>query len=237
MHVTQIEWSPYRRDQIAVVPISQSLSEGSLPQIFFMRGMTAATVNGGPYPAMEGAHMNRLDMWTTIKPNFENVRNLVFSGMLPGCEPGFPQPFPDGSRLFRNVSSDRFGTQGALRMDQIISGRYRQFSSGVTGSATTGTGYQSLIPLVHDNQFGGNAGLSEKIYHVSFIMSVASTLQPIDHWLPPSGGTITANNHLFSGFQIQSSVDTLTIGLEKIESDAEFGTLAARSSMRRNDID
>lgn len=239
MNIKQIEWSPFRREQIAVIPISQDIAEGSLPQIFFTRGASGQTYNGGQYPIFAGAHVNRFDAWMTITPSFDNISNLVFSGQLPGTEPGFPQPFPDESRLFRIVSSDRRlfnNDQGAIRMDQIISGRYRQYSSNMATSDDVGSGYQSLIPLVHDIQFGGNAGLAEKIYHVSFISGVASTNQIIDHWLPPIGGTNSANNHLFSGFQIPGSIDTLTIALDKVESDAEFGTLAARSGQRRNSM-
>ena len=243
VHEQKVRWSPYARMDIAAVPISHDVADGTLPQAFY-QASTAFTVLGDAFPVFEGAFTKILDIWTTEKLDKNQRRNLTWNGILFGTEPGYffgANPFtaystsaPLSAHMIRSQPTDKITTgDRGLRFDQIISARYRTFGVPVGSSDSHSLigGYQ---PLMHDNQIGGNAAMSEDIYHYRVFFCAQSTTNQVDswHWRDTGTGYWTWN-YLKSGLKIPSSIDTLTIGMEKIESDAEWATLARRGANRR----
>ena len=228
VHETKTAWTPFARMDIAAVPISQDVADGTLPQAFY-GASTAFTVSGDTYPVFEGAYTKIVDLWTSEKLTENQRHNLVWNGILFGTEPGYQiTGVPNTAHMLRINPT---GSDG-LRFDQIISARYRTFGVpvGPSDSHSLVGGFQ---PLMHDNQIGGNGTISDNIYHYRAFFCAQSTTNQVDHWhWRDSSPGYWVWNYLKSGLKIPSSIDTLTIGMEKIDSDAEWATLARRGAKR-----
>ena len=231
----KIEWSPYARMEIAAVPVSHDVADGTLPQAFY--GPSAeVTINNDLYPSFNGAFTKIVDIWCSEKLPEAQQHNLVWNGIFPATEPGWIDPALTPTAVSSHILRPQASPADSIRLDQVISARYRTFGVpvGATDSHNVGGGYQ---PLIHEAQIGGNATISDNIYHYRAFFCFQSTTMPTDNWSSrPSGATgFWKYNYLKSGLQIPASIDTLTISLDKVESDAEWATLAARG-MKRNDV-
>ena len=73
--------------------------------------------------------------------------------------------------------------------------------------------------------------MSENIYHARYVYMINSNNgdNNID---APNVTNATRFNYTKVGFFIPSAIDTLTVGLNKIENDAEWATLARRGASR-----
>lgn len=232
VHETRTVWSPFARMEIAAVPLSHDVADGTLPQAFY--GSTPeTTVSNDLFPKIEGAFTKVLDLWTSEKLPEKQQHNLVWNGILFGTEPGYEIPgVPNTSHLLRPEETPSSG----LRFDQVISARYRTFGVPVGESDAHSVlgGYQ---PLIHESQIGGNATISDNIYHYRAFFCWQSAGTPEDRWSYKTAVPTTQFwrwNYLKQGIVMPSSIDTLTIGMDKVESDAEWSTLARRG-MKRND--
>lgn len=234
VHETKTVWSPFARMDIAAVPLSHDVADGTLPQAFYGASDEVNIPSSGDlFPKVEGAFTKIVDVWTTEKLPEKQQHNLVWNGVLFGTEPGYQIPgVPNTSHLLRPEASP----SSALRFDQVISARYRTFGVpvGATDSHSVLGGYQ---PLIHESQIGGNASISDNIYHYRAFFCYQSAKTPEDNWSYKTATPSTQFwrwNYLKSGLIVPSGIDTLTIGMDKVESDAEWATLARRG-MKRND--
>lgn len=73
--------------------------------------------------------------------------------------------------------------------------------------------------------------MSEKIHHTRYVRMVASN-NGDDNINNPGGGGAATYNYAKVGFFCPGAIDTLAIGIDKIESDAEWATIAARGASR-----
>lgn len=97
-------------------------------------------------------------------------------------------------------------------------------------NAPTSQYFGGQLMTVLDNTIGGNASLSDKIHHVRYVRIIASN-DGTNNLADPSQSA-TRYNYAKAGFFIPGSIDTLTIGMDKIESDAEWATIARRGATR-----
>ena len=74
--------------------------------------------------------------------------------------------------------------------------------------------------------------MSDTIYHARYVYFVASNNGDDNIDNPQGAGSANDYNYLKVGFFIPSAIDTLTVGLNKVENDAEWATLARRGASR-----
>lgn len=238
-HRTKVEWSPWAREDIALTPLGQDVAEGKTWSAHW-QSAPSVTQNppvGDPWviPAWGGSFCRVLDIWSSEEIEESMLENLAWNLDLPGAEATYP--------------SDNFAAQympknnpglinHKLRFDQVISARYREF---VSTSNAPGESNQPLpsamywggqMMNVHDHTIGGNASMAESIHHARYVYWVSSNNYQDNVNFTGSANDPNRYNYLKLGFFIPSAIDTLTVGLAKVESDAEWATLARRGASR-----
>lgn len=222
-HRTKIEWSPWARSQIALNPLSQDVAEGRNFAAFHTP-WASNTIPSGTVPAWSGVDLKVLDIWSSEEIEENMLENLAWNMHLPGALPGYPSDNYAAQFMPRNAPDT---ITHKLRFDQVISARYRQFVSSTNAPEAQFWGGQLMV--IHDQVVGGNASMSEAVHHARYVYAVASN-SGVNNIADPSAGD--AFTYLKMGFFIPSTIDTLTVGLDKIESDAEWATLARRGASR-----
>lgn len=222
---SKIEWTPWARQDIAAVPLSQDIAEGLVPRANYsvFAGNSAPNI-----PGWGGAQLRVVDIWSSEELNELNAQNLFWNGGIPGAEPSYPMDLFSSLYYPRN---DPALIDTHLRLDQIISARYRQFAHFASPDGNNHQYYGGLHTLIHDNQVGGNATISDNIYHTRYIYWVISNSGYPQ--IKYSTNAAEQYAYLKVGFQMSSAIDTLTIAMPKIESDAEWSTLAKRGAARK----
>lgn len=222
-HRTKIEWSPWAREQVAINPIGQDVAEGRNFAAFHTP-WAANTIPSGTVPAWSGADFKVLDIWSSEEIEENMLENLAWNMDLPGAQASYPADTYAAQYYPRNNPET---INHKLRFDQVISARYRQLVSSTNAPEAQYWGGQ--LVAIHDHQIGGNASMSESIHHARYVYAVVSN-NGVNNIENPA--TSDAFNYLKVGFFLPSTIDTLTVGLEKIESDAEWATLARRGASR-----
>ena len=225
VHRCAIEWTPFARMDMALIPLGQDIAEGKSFEAFHSE-YTAETISGAVFPGWNGVVTRVLDVWSSEEIDNTQIANLGANGLMPGNEPGFPIDLYSGLNM---PISNPSGIAHKLRLDQIISARYREMIS--TSNAPTSQYFGGQLMTVVDNQIGGNASMSEKIHHTRYVRMVASN-NGDDNINNPGGGGAATYNYAKVGFFCPGAIDTLAIGIDKIESDAEWATIAARGASR-----
>jgi len=228
VHRTAVEWSPFARMEMALTPLGQDVAEGKTFEAFHSE-YAADTISGAVFPGWNGVVCRVVDMWTTEEVQDLEISNLGSNGLFPGTQPGWPlDPYSGLNMPIANPAT----ITHKLRPDQIISARYREMVS--SSNAPTSQYFGGQLMTVHDTTVGGNSSLSDRVYHVRFVRIVASNNGAHNIASPAGLGSSAASefNYAKVGFFIPASIDTLTIGIEKIESDAEWATIARRGASR-----
>ena len=73
--------------------------------------------------------------------------------------------------------------------------------------------------------------MADTIHHARYVILTVSN-DGLHNIASPAIGGIYLYNYLKWGIFIPSAYDTLTVGLNKVESDAEWATLARRGASR-----
>lgn len=232
-HRTKIEWTPWARSDISLVPLGQDVAEGKNFSGFYTAwpGETIQVDPGPPavnasLPGWAGIDCKVLDIWTSEYVEENMLENLAWNGDLPGAEGHFPVDSFTGGYYPKNNPNT---ITHKLRFDQVISARYRQMVSST--NAPTSQYFGGELMTIHDQVVGGNASMSDTIYHARFVYMINSN-DGNDNIDEPKVGESNFYNSTKLGFFIPSAIDTLTIGLNKIENDAEWATLARRGASR-----
>lgn len=233
LYRTKIEWAPWAREDIAVVPLGQDVAEGKNFSGFYTAwpGETI-TVDPGPpvvtasIPGWEGIDCKVLDIWSSELIQKEMIENLAWNGDLPGAEAHYPVDSFTGGYYPKN---NPVNITHKLRFDQVISARYRQMVSST--NAPTSQYFGGELMTIHDQVVGGNASISNTIYHARLVYMIASNNGQDNIDEPQLYESNFYNAHKV-GFFIPSAIDTLTVGLNKVENDAEWATLARRGASR-----
>ena len=226
-HRSQIEWTPWARSDIAMTPLGQDVVEGKNFAAFHTPYPETTFASGVVFPAWSGSFLTCVDIWSSEEIEEDMIENLAWNSDLPGAEASYPAP-PFSSAYYPKNNPDLINHK--LRFDQVISARYRQFISSTNAPSAQYFGGQ--LVSIHDQVVGGNASMSDTIHHIRYVYFVSSNngLNNIDD--PAGAGVMDDYNHLKMGFFIPSAIDTLTVGLNKVESDAEWATLARRGASR-----
>ena len=227
-HRSHVVWSPFARMDMALVPLGQTIAEGKSFEAFHSAfpGDTI-TISGvaATFPGWSGVVCRVVDVWSSEEISDLEASNLFGNGLMPGSEPAYPQD------LFSSLNmpiSNPSGIAHKLRSDQIISATYREMISST--NAPTSQYFGGQLMTVNESTIGGNASISDKIYHMRYVRFVASN-DGTNNLADPSASA-TRYNYAKAGFFVPASVDTLTIGLGSIESDAEWATIARRGASR-----
>ena len=231
-HRSKIEWTPWARSDIALTPLAHDVVEGKNFSGFHtawpgetITVATSPTVTAD-IPAWNGIDCKVLDIWSSEEIEEGMLENLGWNGDLPGAEATYPVSlFVQGYYPKNNPAT----ITHKLRFDQVISARYRQMVSST--NAPTSQYFGGELMTIHDQVIGGNASMSDNIHHARWVTMVCSNdgKNNIDE---PTAGQSNFCNNLKVGFFIPSAIDTLTVGLNKVESDAEWATLARRGASR-----
>lgn len=227
-HRSHVVWTPYARMDMAAVPLGQDIAEGKSFEAFYSAfpGDTI-TISGvaATFPAWSGVVCRVVDVWSSEEIDDIECSNLFGNGLIPGAEPGYSLDFWSSLNM---PITDPSNIAHKIRGDQIISARYREMISST--NAPTSQYFGGQLMTVLDNVVGGNASLSEKIHHVRYVRIIASN-DGTNNLADPSASA-TRYNYAKAGFFVPASIDTLTIGMNKIDSDAEWATLARRGASR-----
>lgn len=230
---SKIDWTPWARSDVALTPLGQDVAEGTNFRAFFTpyQGETiGAAPNNSEFPAWAGVDLRVLDIWSSEKIEKKQLEDLAWNGWIPGTQPQYPMDIYSALNMPRNNPAD---IEFKLRLDQVISARYRQFISSTNAPSAQYLGGQ--LVSIHDQVVGGNAAMSDTIHHARYVYFINSNdaksgVTP-NLTNPASGGTNTYN-YAKVGWFVPAAMDTLTIGIAKIESDAEWATLARRGASR-----
>lgn len=231
---TKVEWTPYARQDIAITPLGQDVSEGKNWESHWIRAPDLTTTGSGNpvVPGWAGSNLRILDIWTSEEVEENMLENLAWNMDLPGAEASYFSISDNPAALYYSKNAPGL-IKHKLRFDQVISARYRQFvsSTNAPGDVAKAQFWGGQMVNIHDQTIGGNASMSESIHHARYIFWVSSN-DYRDSIQTPTAGTVNQFNTYKVGFFIPSSIDTLTVGLSKVESDAEWATLARRGSYR-----
>lgn len=225
VHRSVFEWVPFARQDMALVPLGQDVAEGKNFEAFHSE-YAAETISGAVFPGWNGVVCNVIDMWSSEKIELKMIENIGWNQFMPGAIPSYPGDVYSVLNMPQNNPS---GIEHKLRLDQVISARYRQMVS--TNTAPTSQFFGGQLMTIADTTIGGNASISDQIHHVRWVYMVASN-NGDNNIANPAGGGAATYNYAKVGFFIPSALDTLTIGIQKIESDAEWATLARRGASR-----
>lgn len=227
-HRSHVVWTPYARMDMSAVPLGQDIAEGKSFEAFYSAfpgdTITIAGVDA-TFPAWSGVVCRVVDVWSSEEIGDVECSNLFGNGLMPGSEPGYALDFWSSLNM---PISDPDNIAHKIREDQIISARYREMISST--NAPTSQYFGGQLMTVLDNVVGGNASISDKIHHVRYVRMIASN-DGTNNLADPSASA-TRYNYAKAGFFIPASIDTLTIGMNKIENDAEWATLARRGASR-----
>ena len=177
-------------------------------------------------PAWSGSFARVIDIWSSEEIEETMLENLGWNLDLPGAEAAYPADTFTGAYYPKN---DPIFIEHKLRFDQVISARYREFISSTNAPSSQYWGGNMVA--INDTTIGGNASMAEQIHHVRFVRMTVSNNGDNNISDPGAAGAALYNN-LKLGFFIPSTIDTLTVGLNKVESDAEWATLARRGASR-----
>jgi len=232
-HRSHVVWSPFARMDMALVPLEQRISEGKSFEAFHSAfpGASILRIDGGgasetaTFPAWSGVVCRVVDVWSSEEISDLEASNLFANGLMPGSEPAYPQDFYSSLNMpITNPS----GIAHKIRSDQIISATYREMISST--NAPTSQYFGGQLMTVNESTIGGNASISDKIYHLRYVRFIVSN-DGTNNLADPSVSA-TRYNYAKAGFFVPASLDTLTIGLGAIESDAEWATIARRGATR-----
>lgn len=224
-HRSKIEWSPWARQDVALTPLGQDVVEGKNFEGFHT-AWPGETIGTAVLPGWNGVLCKVLDIWSSEEIEDKMLENLAWNADLPGAEASYPADPYAGAYYPKNAPS---GIEHKLRFDQVISARYRQMVSST--NAPTSQYFGGQLMTIHDQVIGGNASMSENIYHARYVYMINSN-NGDDNIDAPNVTNATRFNYTKVGFFIPSAIDTLTVGLNKIENDAEWATLARRGASR-----
>jgi hypothetical protein len=232
LYRNQVEWYPWARSDIAMTPLGQEVAEGTNFRSFYTDyggEVIGSAPNNSEFPAWSGVDLRVLDIWSSEEIEKKQLITLAENGWLPGAQPTYPLDIYSALNYEIINPAD---IEHKLRFDQIISARYRQFISSTNAPSSQYLGGQ--LVSIHDQVIGGNASMADVIHHaryVYFINSNKATTGEPNLRNPALGGTSTYN-YAKVGWFVPSAMDTLTVGIAKIESDAEWATLARRGASR-----
>ena len=225
----QIEWYPWARSDVALTPLGQDVAEGTNFRAFYT-AYQGETIGTAEFPPWSGVDLRVLDIWSSEEIQKEQLEDLAWNGWIPGTQPDYPMDVYSALNMPRNNPNQ---IEHKLRFDQVISARYRQFISSTNAPSSQYLGGQ--LVSIHDQVVGGNASMADIIHHARYVYFINSNdAKPtVDPNLrnPALGGTSTYN-YAKVGWFVPSAMDTLTVGIAKIESDAEWATLARRGASR-----
>ena len=225
----QFEWTPWARQDLALIPLGQDVTEGTNFRSFHTTAIDE-TISGAIYPGWSGAEAKVVDIWSSEEIEEKMLENIAWNGFIPGAMPPYPLDVYSSLNLPMNNPEN---IVHKLRFDQIISCRYRQMVS--SSSAPTSQFLGGEMMTIHDSTMGGNASISDIIHHVRYVYFLSSNQNDPNtrnNLANPAGGSPATYNYAKVGFFVPSAMDTLTIGIDKIESDAEWATIARRGASR-----
>lgn len=226
----KIEWTPWAREDLALVPLGQDIAEGTNFRAFHTPSVDE-TIGTAVFPGWSGADAKVLDIWSSEEIEEKMLENIAWNGWIPGSMPKFPLDVYSALNMPQN-NPDNIAHK--LRFDQIISARYRQMVSADTGPTAQYIGGEMMT--IHDSTIGGNASLSDYIHHARYVYILASNKNDNpatrNNLANPAGAGTATYNYAKVGFFVPSAMDTLTIGIEKIENDAEWSTIIRRGATR-----
>lgn len=231
-HRSKIRWAPYARMDMALTPMGQDIAEGKAFEGFYTPWAAEAITIGSDtatFPAWSGVICRVVDLWSPEEVGEGMISQLGYNGWFPGTEPGWPMDVYSGLNMTtQNPANFPF----KLRLDQIISARYREMVSSTNAPESQFLGGQ-LMTIV-DNTIGGNSAMSDDIHHVRFVYMICSNNGDHNIAAPAGTGSSAASRYNYAkvGFFLPAAIDTLTIGLDKVESDAEWATIARRGASR-----
>lgn len=221
----QIEWYPWARQDIALTPLGQEVAEGTNFRSFFTE-WPGDTIGSASFPSWSGVDLRVLDIWSSEEIEKEQLENLAWNGWIPGTQPTYPMDIYSSLNMPRNNPDN---LTHKLRFDQVISARYRQFISSTNAPTAQYLGGQ--LVSIHDQVVGGNASMADVIHHARYVYFISSNKGTHQLSNPALGGA-SVYNYAKVGFFVPSAMDTLTVGIAKIESDAEWSTIARRGASR-----
>lgn len=224
-HRSFVEWIPFARDDRALIPLGQEVSEGKSFESFHSE-YAAETISSAVFPGWNGVVCRVVDIWSSEEISNLEAANLFGNGLFPGSEPAYPMDIYSALNM---PIQDPANIPHKLRFDQIISARYREMVS--SSNAPTSQYFGGQLMTVHDSTIGGSASIADRIHHLRYVRIVASN-NGTDNISNPAAGAPATYNYAKVGFFIPASVDTLAIGIDKIESDAEWATIARRGASR-----
>ena len=229
LYRNRIEWYPWARSDIALTPLGQDVAEGTNFRSFFTP-YQGETIGSAAFPAWSGCDLRVLDIWSSEEIEKNQLIVLAENAWFPNAQAEYPLDVY--SALNYEIINPSNITH-KLRFDQVISARYRQFISSTNAPSAQYLGGQ--LVSIHDQVIGGNASMSDVIHHARYVYFINSndakpTVDP-NLTNPASGGTNTYN-YAKVGWFVPAAMDTLTVGLNKIENDAEWATLARRGATR-----
>ena len=221
----QIEWTPWARSDIALTPLGQDVAEGTNFRAFHYE-FTQETIGAAVHPGWSGVDLRVLDIWTSEEVEKAQLEDLAWNGWIPGTQPTYPMDIYSALNMPRNNPAN---ITHKLRFDQVISARYRQFISSTNAPTAQYLGGQ--LVNIHDQVIGGNASMADSIHHARYVYFIASQ-NGQDRLSNPAGGGDDTYNYAKVGFFVPAAMDSLTVGIAKVESDAEWATLARRGASR-----
>jgi hypothetical protein len=228
VHRSEITWTPFARMDMALTPLGQQVAEGKSFESFHSE-YAAETINSAVFPGWNGVVCRVVDVWSSEEIGNLEAANLFGNGLMPGNEPSYPLDIYSGLNM---PIADPANIPHKLRLDQIISARYREMVS--SSNAPTSQYFGGQLMTVVDTTIGGNSSISDTIHHTRYVRIVSSNNG--DHNIASPAGTgssaTSTYNYAKVGFFIPGATDSLTIGLDKIESDAEWATIARRGASR-----
>lgn len=231
------DWTPWARQDFALNPLGQDIAEGTNFRSFSAAwpGEADVVIDTGKkadFPAWSGVDCRVLDVWSSEKIEKKMLENLAWNGFIPGSEPAYT--VQDIYTTLNRPLNAPDTINHKLRLDQVISARYRQMVS--SSNAPTAQYLGGQLMTIHDSTIGGNASISDQIHHARYVY-VLSSQNGTDQLKNPatalaSGSGNPTFNYAKVGWFIPSAMDTLTFNIEKIESDAQWATIARRGVSR-----
>ena len=225
----QFEWTPWARQELALVPLGQDIAEGTNFRMFHSPSIEE-TIGTAKFPGWSGSEAKVVDIWSSEEIEEKMLENIAWNGWIPGAMPKFPLDVYSSLNMPQNNPDN---ITHKLRFDQIISCRYRQMVSSTNAPTAQYVGGHMMT--IHDSTIGGNASLSDTIHHVRYVYMFASNQNDPNtrnNLANPAGGAGATYNYAKVGFFCPSAMDTLTLGIEKIENDAEWSTIVRRGASR-----
>lgn len=230
----RVEWYPWSRADVAITPLGQDVAEGTNFRAFHTE-YQGETIGAAEFPGWSGVDLRVLDIWSSEEIEEKQLAELAENSWFPGTQPKYPMDIYSSLNISAGNVINPADIEHKLRFDQIISARYRQFISSTNAPSAQYLGGQ--LVSIHDQVIGGNASMSDVMHHARYVYFINSNnaKSGVDPNLKNPGSSGTGNwtyNYAKVGWFVPAAMDTLTVGLAKIESDAEWATLARRGASR-----